>query len=180
LFQLPRSSWADYNKDLISAGGGVFLRSAKSIAISPEMQQRFAITDERLTPNELIKAMLRAPVDLLWNGGIGTYIKASAERHSQVGDKANDGLRVDGNEVRATVIGEGGNLGMTQLGRIEYSLNGGACFTDFIDNAGGVNCSDHEVNIKIMLNEVVAAGDLTVKQRNEIFMAQTAAVGELV
>ena len=180
LFQLPRSSWADYNKDLISAGGGVFLRSAKSIAISPEMQQRFAITDERLTPNELIKAMLRAPVDLLWNGGIGTYIKASAEWHSQVGDKANDGLRVDGNEVRATVIGEGGNLGMTQLGRIEYSLNGGACFTDFIDNAGGVNCSDHEVNIKIMLNEVVAAGDLTVKQRNEIFMAQTAAVGELV
>ncbi len=147
LFELPRSSWTDYNKELISAGGGVFLRSAKSIAISPEMKACFGIQEDRLPPNDLIKAILRSPVDLIWNGGIGTYIKASSERHSQVGDKANDGLRVNGQDVKARVIGEGGNLGMTQLGRIEYTLNGGACFTDFIDNAGGVDCSDHEVNI---------------------------------
>ncbi len=180
LFELPRSSWADYNKELISRGGGIFSRDAKSIPISREMKQLFGIYDDRLPPNELIRAILRAPVDLIWNGGIGTYIKASSERHAQVGDKANDGVRINGNEVRAKVIGEGGNLGITQLGRIEFNLNGGASFTDFIDNAGGVDCSDHEVNIKIMLNEIMDNGDLTRKQRNEIFMSMTDQVADLV
>ncbi|WP_370292482.1 NAD-glutamate dehydrogenase [Thalassolituus sp.] len=180
LFELPRSSWEDYDKSLISKGGGIFLRSAKKISITPEMKKRFDISDDTLAPTDLIKAVLKAPVDLIWNGGIGTYIKASSERHSNVGDKANDSLRINGNEVRARVVGEGGNLGMTQLGRIEYGLNGGASYTDFIDNAGGVDCSDHEVNIKIMLNEVMDNGDLTRKQRNEIFMQQTDAVADLV
>src|SRR5690606_23933524 len=119
-----------------------------------------------ISPNELISRLLKAPVDLIWNGGIGTYIKATGESHADVGDKANDGLRVNGNEVRARVIGEGGNLGMTQLGRVEYCLRGGACNTDFIDNAGGVSCSDQEVNIKILLNELVASGQMTLEQRN--------------
>jgi glutamate dehydrogenase len=180
LFELPRSSWADYNSQLISKGGGVFLRSAKSIAISLPMKQRFGITQDRMAPNDLIRVLLKAPVDLLWNGGIGTYIKASSERHSEVGDKANDSLRIDGKEVRAKVIGEGGNLGVTQLGRIEFAEQGGASYTDFIDNAGGVDCSDHEVNIKIMLNEVLDNGDLTRKQRNAIFMELTDDVAELV
>jgi len=180
LFELPRSSWEDFDKSLISTGGGIFSRSAKRIAISAEMKVRFEIKEDYLAPNDLIKAILKAPVDLIWNGGIGTYIKSREERHSNVGDKANDGLRINGNEVRAKVIGEGGNLGVTQLGRIEYGLNGGASYTDFIDNAGGVDCSDHEVNIKIMLNEIMDNGDLTRKQRNEVFMAQTEAVGKLV
>ena len=180
LFALPRSSWADYDSKLISKGGGIFLRSAKSIPISVEMKQLFGIAEDRLPPNELISYILKAPVDLIWNGGIGTYVKASTERHSQVGDKANDGLRVNGGDLRARVVGEGGNLGMTQLGRIEFALKGGASYTDFIDNAGGVDCSDHEVNIKIMLNEVVASGDLTRKQRNDVFMEMTDEVGELV
>merc|ERR1712000_120857 len=135
-----------YNRELISKGGGIFLRSAKRINISPEMKKCFDISEDHLQPAELISAILKAPVDLIWNGGIGTYIKGSAERHSQVGDKANDSLRINGSEVRAKVIGEGGNLGVTQLGRIEFGLNGGASYTDFIDNAGGVDCSDHEVN----------------------------------
>lgn len=180
LFALPRSSWGDYNNELISRGGGVFSRSAKSIPVSLEMKQRFGITDDRLPPNELIKVLLKAPVDLIWNGGIGTYVKASNERDSQVGDKANDSLRINGNELRARVVGEGGNLGMTQLGRIEFARHGGASYTDFIDNAGGVDCSDHEVNIKIMLNEVIDNGDLTRKQRNEIFMSLTDDVATLV
>ncbi len=180
LFDLPRSSWADYDASLISAGGGIFLRSAKSIAISPEMKERFDISADRLAPTELLNALLKAPVDLLWNGGIGTYVKSSKESHADVGDKANDGLRVDGRELRAKVVGEGGNLGMTQLGRVEYGLNGGASFTDFIDNAGGVDCSDHEVNIKILLNEIVAAGDMTGKQRNKLLAEMTDAVGGLV
>ncbi|MDF1762674.1 MAG: NAD-glutamate dehydrogenase, partial [Oleibacter sp.] len=180
LFELPRSSWSDYNQELISEGGGIFLRSAKKIGITAPMKKRFDITDDFLAPNELIKKILKSKVDLIWNGGIGTYIKSSTETHANVGDKANDALRINGKEVRAKVIGEGGNLGVTQLGRIEYGLNGGASYTDFIDNAGGVDCSDHEVNIKIMLNEVMDNGDLTRKQRNEIFMAQTDAVGELV
>ncbi|MEX6502525.1 NAD-glutamate dehydrogenase [Pseudomonas zhanjiangensis] len=180
LFDLPRSSWADYDSSLISEGGGIFLRSAKSIAISPQMKARFDISADKLAPTELLNALLKAPVDLIWNGGIGTYVKSSKESHADVGDKANDGLRVDGRELRAKVVGEGGNLGMTQLGRVEYGLHGGASYTDFIDNAGGVDCSDHEVNIKILLNEVVVAGDMTSKQRNKLLAQMTDAVGGLV
>ncbi|GAB3271094.1 NAD-glutamate dehydrogenase [Parahaliea aestuarii] len=180
LFELPRSSWADYDTGLISAGGGIFNRSAKSITISPEMQQRFGISDSRLTPNELISRILRAEVDLLWNGGIGTYVKSSLESHTDVGDKSNDALRVNANELRCKVIGEGGNLGMSQLARVEYCLHGGRSNTDFIDNAGGVDCSDHEVNIKILLNAIVARGDLTGKHRNQLLEGMTEAVAELV
>ncbi|WP_299593090.1 NAD-glutamate dehydrogenase [uncultured Microbulbifer sp.] len=180
LFELPRSSWTDYNLSLISKGGGIFERRAKSVKISPEMKQAFDITEDQLTPNELISAMLKAPVDLIWNGGIGTYVKASSESHAQVGDKSNDNLRVNGNQLRCKVFGEGGNLGMTQRGRIEFSLNGGRCNTDFIDNAGGVDCSDHEVNIKILLDKVVANGDLTDKQRNQLLEEMTESVAELV
>ena len=180
LFQLPRSSWADYNSELISAGGGVFSRSAKSIRLTPQMKERFDISVDTLTPNELISALLKAPVDLIWNGGIGTYVKSSAEINSEVGDKANDAVRVNGNQVRAKVIGEGGNLGITQMGRIEYGMNGGLSNTDFIDNAGGVDCSDHEVNIKILLNDIVANGDMTVKQRNKLLAEMTDEVAELV
>ena len=180
LFDLPRSSWADYDTSLISAGGGIFQRSAKSIAISPQMKERFDIQADKLTPTELLNALLKAPVDLIWNGGIGTYVKASSESHADVGDKANDALRVNGNELRANVVGEGGNLGMSQLGRVEFGLCGGASNTDFIDNAGGVDCSDHEVNIKILVNEVVTAGDMTGKQRNKLLAEMTDAVGSLV
>ena len=180
LFDLPRSSWADYNSELISAGGGVFSRSAKSIIISPEMQECFDIEEEHLTPNELISYLLRARVDLFWNGGIGTYVKSSMESHTDVGDKSNDALRVNANELRCCVIGEGGNLGITQLARVEFALGGGRCNTDFIDNAGGVDCSDHEVNIKILLNAVVARGDLTEKHRNALLEEMTDSVAELV
>lgn len=180
LFELPRSSWLDYQTDLISAGGGVFERSAKSIQLSPEVRQRFAIEQARITPNELISCLLRAPVDLLWNGGIGTYVKASVESHTEVGDKSNDTLRVNGADLRCRVVGEGGNLGLTQLGRVEYCLAGGRCNTDFIDNAGGVDCSDHEVNIKILLNAVVARGELSPQDRNTLLVEMTNSVSELV
>ncbi|VVP68607.1 NAD-specific glutamate dehydrogenase [Pseudomonas fluorescens] len=180
MFDLPRSAWSDYDTSIMSEGGGIFSRSAKSIAISPQMQERFDIKADKLTPTELLNALLKAPVDLLWNGGIGTYVKASSESHADVGDKANDALRVNGNELRCKVVGEGGNLGMTQLGRVEFGLNGGGSNTDFIDNAGGVDCSDHEVNIKILLNEVVQAGDMTAKQRNELLASMTDEVGNLV
>ena len=180
LFALPRSSWADYDPAAISAGGGVFPRSAKRIPISPQMKARFALEADRMTPAELIHALLKAPVDLLWNGGIGTYVKARRESHADVGDKANDAVRVNGDELGAQVVGEGGNLGMTQLGRVEYALAGGACNTDFIDNAGGVDCSDHEVNIKILLNGLIAGGDLTLKQRNALLVEMTDDVAELV
>jgi glutamate dehydrogenase len=180
LFEMPRSTWDDYDKTLISSGGAVFSRSAKSIKISPEMKERFDIKEESLAPAELIKALLLAPVDLIWNGGIGTYIKGSSESHADVGDKATDAVRINGNELRAKVVGEGGNLGMTQLGRVEFALEKGSSYTDFIDNAGGVDCSDHEVNIKIMLNEIVASGDMTMKQRNQLFMDMTDSVSELV
>ncbi len=180
LFELPRSSWEDYNSELISKGGGIFSRGAKSITITAAMKKAFDISADKLTPNDLIQALLKAPVDLIWNGGIGTYVKASWEPHSVAGDKANDSLRVDGNELRAKVFGEGGNLGLTQLGRVEFTLNGGACNTDFIDNAGGVDCSDHEVNIKILLDELVANGDLTTKQRNRLLAAMTDEVSDLV
>jgi len=180
LFELPRSSWTDYNQKLISKGGGIFSRSAKSIKLTPEMRKVFDIKESELTPTALIHALLKAPADLLWNGGIGTYVKAKTESHSDVGDKASDSLRVNGEELRCRVIGEGGNLGLTQLGRVEFCLNGGACNTDFIDNSAGVDCSDHEVNIKILLNELVANGDLTEKQRNALLADMTDNVSDLV
>lgn len=180
LFELPRSAWSDYDKSLISKGGGVFQRSAKSINITEQMREIFDISEHSLTPNELIRKLLQAPVDLIWNGGIGTYVKHSQQAHIDVGDKANDVLRVDGAQLRCRVFGEGGNLGMTQLGRVEYALNGGACNTDFIDNAGGVDCSDHEVNIKILLQGATDEGDLTQKQRNQLLEDMTAEVAKLV
>ena len=180
LFTTPKTTWDDYDKALISEGGGVFNRSAKSIVITEQMRKCFALDATSLTPTEFINALLKSPVDLIWNGGIGTYVKASTESHADVGDKANDSLRVNGEELRCKVFGEGGNLGMTQRGRIEYCLNGGACNTDFIDNAGGVDCSDHEVNIKILLNEIVANGDLTQKQRNQLLVDMTDNVAQLV
>lgn len=180
LFALPRSSWQDYNPELISTGGGVFSRAAKSIKLSPELQKALNTTKSEMVPNDLIKTMLKAPVDLIFNGGIGTFVKASFESHSDVGDRASDGIRVDGNEVTARVIAEGGNLGLTQCGRVEYSLNGGIIYTDFIDNAGGVDCSDHEVNLKILLNNLVKEGSLTLPDRNKLLEKMTNEVAELV
>lgn len=174
------SGWGDYNLDLISEGGGVFERSAKRIQLTPQIQQWLQISDESLTPNELIKAILKADVELLYNGGIGTYIKASTESHADAMDKANDVLRVNGNEVGAKVIGEGGNLGMTQLARIEYWQSGGRCNTDAVDNSAGVDCSDHEVNIKILLGGIVAAGRLGLEERNELLKSMTDEVAALV
>ncbi|PMR75451.1 NAD-glutamate dehydrogenase [Billgrantia endophytica] len=180
LFALPRSSWEDFESALISEGGGIFKRSAKSIPISPQMKEVFGIEEDRLPPNELIRAMLRSEVDLIWNGGIGTYVKSSDETDAEVGDKANDALRVNGRELNCRVVGEGGNLGLTQRGRMEAAASGVRVFTDFIDNAGGVNCSDHEVNIKILIDEVVKRGDLTDKQRNQLLADMTEEVADLV
>jgi len=180
LFELPRSSWADYDASLISEGGGAWSRTAKSIGLSAPAQRALGIEVARLTPNELIRAILRAPCDLVFNGGIGTYVKASTEGHTDAGDKANDAVRVDGSELRCRVVGEGGNLGLTQRGRIEYALGGGRINTDAIDNAGGVNCSDHEVNIKILVDSVVAEGHLTARQRNELLAGMTDDVAALV
>ncbi len=180
LFVLPRSSWADYDATLISPGGGMFPRSAKVIELSDQARAVLGIDARAITPTEVISAILKAPVDLLWNGGIGTYVKASTENHADVGDRANDGLRIDGNQLRARIVGEGGNLGFTQRGRVEYALAGGLIYTDAIDNSAGVDCSDHEVNIKILLNQMVAAGDMTVKQRNELLAEMTNEVGHLV
>ncbi|GAA4062435.1 NAD-glutamate dehydrogenase [Nonomuraea soli] len=182
LFELPRSSWADYNAELISAGGGVWPRSAKSIPLSPQLRAALGIDGNvnAMAPNDLINAILKAPVDLLWNGGIGTYVKGGAESNADVGDKANDALRVNGADLRCKVVGEGGNLGLTQLARIEFALNGGLVNTDFIDNSAGVDTSDHEVNIKILLDEVVRDGELTDKQRNQVFREMTDEVADLV
>ncbi len=180
LFELPRSGWSDYNTRLLSSGGGIFSRAAKSIVISPEMAERFAIEQTRLSPDQLIRALLKAPVDLLWNGGIGTYVKSRQESDTDVGDKANDYVRVNASDLGARVVGEGGNLGITQLARVEFALAGGAINTDFIDNAGGVNCSDHEVNIKILLDDQVRNGDLTIKQRNQLLVEMTDEVSQLV
>jgi len=171
LFEMPRSSWSDYNSKLISKGGGIFERSAKSIQLTPEIQKALDISDESLTPNALINAILKSPVDLFWNGGIGTYIKSSSETNADAADRANDSVRVNGSELRCKVIGEGGNLGATQLGRIEFAeLGGKHNYTDAIDNSAGVDCSDHEVNIKILLDQVVCStGQLPadpVHQRN--------------
>ncbi|WP_017558480.1 NAD-glutamate dehydrogenase [Nocardiopsis baichengensis] len=182
MFALPRSTWADYDASLISEGGGVHLRTAKSIPLTPQVKAALGIDGQvqALTPFELIRCILKAPVDLLWNGGIGTYVKASTETDAQVGDKANDPVRVDGADLRCKVVGEGGNLGLTQAGRIEYALAGGRVNTDFIDNSGGVDTSDHEVNIKIMLDREVRAGRLPAAERDRLFMEMTDEVADLV
>ncbi|MGW0757665.1 NAD-glutamate dehydrogenase [Streptomyces sp. NPDC002814] len=182
VFELPRSSWADYNTELLSAGGGIFPRSAKSIPINGHIREALGIEGKvaKMTPADLMKAILKSPVDLLWNGGIGTYVKASTESHADVGDKANDSIRVDGADLRVKVVGEGGNLGLTQLGRIEFARHGGKINTDAIDNSAGVDTSDHEVNIKILLNSLVTDGDMTVKQRNKLLAEMTDEVGRLV
>ena len=182
LFELPRSSWADYDSGLISAGGGVHSRQLKSISITPEVREVLGLDSSAtaLRPDDLISAMLCAPVDLLWNGGIGTYVKASSESHADVGDRVNDSLRVDGVDLRCRIVGEGGNLGLTQLARTEYAINGGLIYTDAIDNSAGVDCSDHEVNIKILLDQLVREGELTVKQRNDLLVEMTDEVARLV
>jgi glutamate dehydrogenase len=180
LFNLDRSSWADYDPALISAGGGVFARTAKTIPLSQAVQSMLGISAAALSPAELVRAILQAPVDLLYNGGIGTYVKASHETHAQVGDKTNDAVRVNGRDLRCKVIAEGGNLGFTQHGRIEFAQHGGRMNTDAIDNSAGVDCSDHEVNIKILLGLVVADGEMTEKQRNALLAEMTEEVGLLV
>ncbi len=180
LFRLPRSSWADYSAELISAGGGVWPRSAKTIPVSPQVRAVLGVAADSLAPNDLINAILKAPVDLLYNGGVGTYVKSSKESHAEVGDRANDTLRVDGRELRCRVVGEGGNLGFTQLGRVEYALAGGHIYTDAIDNSGGVDTSDREVNLKILLGIPIAEGDLTVKQRDTLLAGMTDEVASLV
>ncbi|ACV34431.1 NAD-glutamate dehydrogenase [Accumulibacter sp.] len=180
LFLLPRSSWADYDATLISEGGAIWSRSAKSIPLSPEVRAWLGTEATQMTPPELIKTILQAPVDLLYNGGIGTYVKASGQSHQEANDRANDILRVDASQLRARVVGEGGNLGLTQRGRIEFAQNGGRIFTDAIDNSAGVDCSDHEVNIKILLAGLVGRGDMTGKQRDALLASMTDEVGRLV
>jgi glutamate dehydrogenase len=180
LFKLPRSSWADYDTTLISAGGGVWARSEKSIPLSAAVRAALGIAAERLAPAELLSALLKAPVDLLYNGGIGTYVKASTETHAEVGDRANDGLRVNGRDLRCKVVGEGGNLGLTQRGRVEAALNGVSINTDAIDNSAGVDTSDHEVNIKILLGLAVAAGEISEQERNAVLAQMTDDVAALV
>jgi glutamate dehydrogenase len=186
LFELPRSAWSDYDASLISDGGGIYERTAKSIPLSEQVREALAIEADELPPAELVAAILKAPVDLLWNGGIGTYVKAREETNADVGDKTNDALRVNGDQLRCRVVGEGGNLGLTQRGRIEFALRGGPeheggrINTDAIDNVAGVNCSDHEVNIKILLDGLVAKGELTEDQRNELLVEMTDSVSEHV
>ncbi|MBF5030661.1 MULTISPECIES: NAD-glutamate dehydrogenase [unclassified Micromonospora] len=182
LFDMPRSSWEDYDRELISEGGGVHSRTAKSVPISPQVRAVLGLDEDvtQLSPQELMKAILTAPVDLFWNGGIGTYVKASSQTNAEVGDKSNDAIRVDGKGLRCRVVGEGGNLGFTQQGRIEYASTGGRIYTDFIDNAAGVDCSDHEVNIKILLNTAVADGELDRPERDELLAQMTDEVADLV
>ncbi|MGW0101773.1 NAD-glutamate dehydrogenase domain-containing protein, partial [Nocardia sp. NPDC003354] len=182
LFALPRSSWADYDRSLISAGGGVFERTVKSVPISPQARLALGLPDsvQALTPPELVRAILLAPVQLLWNGGIGTYVKAASESNAEVGDKSNDAVRVDGNQLRVKVIGEGGNLGATALGRIEFCRGGGKMNTDALDNSAGVDCSDHEVNIKVLLDGVVSAGALAPADRNPLLASMTDEVARMV
>jgi glutamate dehydrogenase len=182
MFALPRSSWADYDPALISPGGGVWPRSAKSVPVSPQARTALGI-DAAITaasPDELISAILAAPVDLLWNGGIGTYVKARSETHADVGDRSNDAVRVDASRLRARVVGEGGNLGLTQAARIEYSLGGGLVNTDFIDNSAGVDTSDHEVNIKILLADAIRDGAIPASARHELLNEMTDEVAALV
>jgi glutamate dehydrogenase len=184
LFDLPRSSWQDYEAKFLSKGGGIFSRTLKSIPLSPEVQGLLGLRTDRASPIEVIRAILKAPVDLLWIGGIGTYVKASEQSHLDVGDRTNDSVRINGNELKAKVVGEGGNLGFTQLGRIEYAMtgaiNGGRINTDAVDNSAGVDCSDHEVNIKIPLNTLMHAGRLTEAERDKLLIAMTDDVAHLV
>jgi glutamate dehydrogenase len=182
LFDLPRSSWEDYDTSLISPGGGVFSREQKSIPISPQARAALGIdgTVTDMTPPALMKAILKAPADLLWNGGIGTYIKSETEADADVGDRANDAVRVNGNQVRAKVVGEGGNLGVTSLGRTEFDLCGGRINTDAMDNSAGVDCSDHEVNIKILIDSLVTAGKVSAEERTDVLLSMTDEVGRLV
>jgi glutamate dehydrogenase len=179
LFALPRSSWEDYSTAAISKGGGIFPRSAKSLALSHEVQALLELPAQT-TPNEVIRAILKSHVDLLWNGGIGTYVKASDESNTDVGDRGNDAVRIDGRELNCKVVGEGGNLGFSQLGRIEYARRGGRLNTDFIDNSAGVNCSDVEVNLKILLNGAVRSGEITRKARDRLLVRMTDEVAGLV
>jgi glutamate dehydrogenase len=180
LFRLPRSSWGDFDRALISPGGGVFERTAKSVPISPEIKRVFDIEADHLTPAELIRKLLTASVDLLWFGGIGTYVKAPEESHAEVGDRANDTLRVDGDEIRAKVVGEGANLAVTQRGRVAFALAGGRINTDAIDNSAGVDTSDHEVNLKILLDQAIASGVLDPQEREPLLAAMTGDVASLV
>jgi glutamate dehydrogenase len=180
LFELPGSSWRDYDPAAISEGGGVFARSAKRIPLSAQVREAIHVEAEALTPEALTRALLCAPVDLFWNGGIGTFVKARSESNAEVGDKTNDGVRIDGAQLRCRVVGEGGNLGFTQKGRIEYALSGGRINTDAIDNVAGVNCSDHEVNLKILLDAAVANGEMTTAERDELLAALTDAVANHV
>ncbi|NQU56280.1 MAG: NAD-glutamate dehydrogenase, partial [Rhodospirillales bacterium] len=177
LFRLPRSSWTDYDAKLISKGGGIFERSAKSIELSEEIRKRFDISKSSVTPNELIGILLTAKTDLLWFGGIGTYLKATSESHLDVGDRANDAIRINAAELNCKIIGEGANLGVTQRARVEAALGGVRLYADSIDNSAGVDCSDHEVNIKILIDKVVARGDLTPKQRNPLLAKMTNEIG---
>lgn len=180
LFDMPRSGWSDYDDQLISKGGGVFSRAAKRIDLTPEIQAMINTTETHMTPNDLIRALLKSEADLLWFGGIGTYVKASFESHLDVGDKANDGIRVDATELRVKVIGEGANLGLTQAGRIAFAQLGGRINTDAIDNSAGVDSSDHEVNIKILLSNAIEAGDLASDDRNALLASMTDEVADLV
>ena len=180
LFDLPGSSWADYDKRLISAGGGVYSRTVKTIVLSPEVKTLVRVEEDSMSPDELIRVLLMAPVDLLWNGGIGTYVKSDDEQQIKVGDKPNDNVRINSSRLACRVIGEGGNLGITQRGRIAFAKRGGWINTDWIDNSGGVSCSDREVNIKILLNARVADGSLTLKERNRLLNKMTGNVASLV
>lgn len=186
MFELPRSSWDDYDKSLISEGGGVYSREHKSIPVSPQVRDALGLGGSgggdvtEMTPPNLIKAILQAPVDLLFNGGIGTYIKAESESDADVGDRANDPVRVNGSSVRAKVIGEGGNLGVTALGRVEFDLSGGRINTDAMDNSAGVDCSDHEVNIKILIDSLVTAGKVKPQERKPLLESMTDEVAALV
>jgi glutamate dehydrogenase len=180
LFSLPRSSWAEYDRDLISEGGGIYSRSAKRITLSREAQLALGTDTEAATPTEVIAIMLRAPVDVIWNGGIGTFVKGSGETQAEVGDRSNDEVRVNGSEVRAKIVVEGGNLGFTQRGRIEYALKGGRINADFIDNSGGVDCSDREVNLKILFGLAEQRGEIEPAERVELLAAEAENVVDLV
>ena len=180
LFALPRSTWDDFDRSVLSPGGGIHPRSAKTIRLSPEARRALGVETGSLTPNELIAAMLKAPVDLLWNGGIGTYVKSRRESHADVGDSGQRRGADQRRRAAMPIVGEGGNLGFTQLGRIEFAAGGGRVNTDAIDNSGGVDCSDHDVNIKILLNEVVSGGDMTGKQRDRLLSEMTDEVAALV
>jgi glutamate dehydrogenase len=180
LFNMPGCTWEDYNKELISEGGAIFSRHVKSIKLTPQIKKMIGTQKQSMSPLDLMQALLKMQVDLLWNGGIGTYVKGSKESHLEVGDRANDSLRINGSELKAKVGGEGGNLGFTQLGRIEFAAHGGRINTDAVDNAGGVDCSDNEVNIKILLNSLIQNGYLTVKQRNKLLYDMTDYFGDIV